>query len=97
MFFNENNPDPFMNGMTIPWHKLAMGAPYDKKPYELKLDSMGEVIDFLDMGIGTYRWPVYNMADIYVTIGIIFLITTGAMLENADKKTRDKDVPANNI
>lgn len=34
---------------------------------------MGEVIDFIEMGIGRYRWPVYNFADIYITIGMIVL------------------------
>lgn len=29
-----------------------------------------EVIDFIEMGIGAYRWPVYNFADIYVTVGV---------------------------
>ena len=35
---------------------------------------LGEVIDFIDMGIGSYRWPVYNVADIFVTVGIAFLL-----------------------
>ncbi len=35
---------------------------------------MREVIDFIDMGIGRYRWPTYNFADIYVTIGMFILI-----------------------
>jgi signal peptidase II len=34
----------------------------------------GQVIDFIDMGFGTYRWPVYNLADAAVTIGGILLI-----------------------
>lgn len=34
----------------------------------------GHVIDFIDMGIGGYRWPVYNFADAAVTIGGILLI-----------------------
>ena len=37
---------------------------------------MGEVIDFIDMGIGLHRWPVYNFADIYVTIGMFILFFT---------------------
>ena len=36
----------------------------------------GEVIDFIDMGIGSHRWPVYNTADIAVTIGAICLVLT---------------------
>ncbi len=34
---------------------------------------MGEVIDFIQMGIGGYTWPVYNLADTYVTIGMFIL------------------------
>lgn len=34
----------------------------------------GLVIDFLDMGFGSYRWPVYNLADSAVTIGGALLI-----------------------
>jgi signal peptidase II len=34
----------------------------------------GEVIDFINMGIGSYRWPTYNVADINLTIGVILLI-----------------------
>jgi signal peptidase II len=34
----------------------------------------GHVIDFIDMGIGSHRWPVYNIADTTVTIGGILLI-----------------------
>jgi signal peptidase II len=36
--------------------------------------STGEVIDFIDMGIGSYRWPTYNVADIAVTLGAVVLI-----------------------
>jgi len=36
--------------------------------------STGEVIDFIDMGIGSYRWPTYNVADIAVTVGAVVLI-----------------------
>ncbi|MBI4531029.1 MAG: signal peptidase II [Candidatus Latescibacteria bacterium] len=34
---------------------------------------LGEVIDFLDFGIGLWRWPVFNVADAFVTSGIILL------------------------
>ena len=35
---------------------------------------MGEVIDFFDFGIGRYRWPVFNVADIAVTVGVFLLL-----------------------
>jgi signal peptidase II len=31
------------------------------------------VVDFIDIGVGTIRWPVFNVADIAVTIGAIIL------------------------
>jgi signal peptidase II len=31
------------------------------------------VVDFLDVGIGNIRWPIFNVADIAVTTGAIFL------------------------
>ena len=34
----------------------------------------GEVLDFIDMGIGRFRWPTYNVADIAVTVGAAVLI-----------------------
>ncbi len=34
---------------------------------------LGWVVDFIDMGVGTLRWPVFNVADSAVTLGVIFL------------------------
>ncbi len=35
----------------------------------------GEVVDFVDMGIGRYRWPgVYNLADAAISIGIVLYL-----------------------
>lgn len=33
----------------------------------------GEVTDFIDIGIGIYRWPIFNVADMAVTTGVILL------------------------
>lgn len=38
-----------------------------------RLRSTRGVVDFLDVGIGDLRWPVFNVADIAVTTGAIFL------------------------
>jgi signal peptidase II len=32
-----------------------------------------EVIDFIDVGIGLHRWPTFNVADIGVTLGVLYL------------------------
>ena len=31
------------------------------------------VVDFLDFGVGEVRWPVFNVADIAVTVGALLL------------------------
>ena len=36
----------------------------------------GEVIDFLDMGIGPYRWWIFNVADACVTVGVGLLMVS---------------------
>jgi signal peptidase II len=34
---------------------------------------LGWVVDFIDVGVGTVRWPVFNVADSAVTLGVILL------------------------
>lgn len=38
-----------------------------------RIRSSQGVVDFLDVGIGQLRWPVFNLADVAVTCGAIFL------------------------
>ncbi len=33
----------------------------------------GRVVDFIDVGLGALRWPVFNVADSAVTLGVILL------------------------
>ena len=50
---------------------------------------LGTVIDFLDMGIGAHRWPVFNVADIGVTVGVALLVVR--LL--TEKHPRDPEIP----
>ena len=34
---------------------------------------LGWVVDFIDVGFGQTRWPVFNVADSAVTLGVVFL------------------------
>lgn len=34
------------------------------------------VVDFLDIGIGAYRWPVFNVADMAVSSGAVLLLVS---------------------
>lgn len=38
-----------------------------------RIRSAAGVVDFMDIGVGNLRWPVFNVADIAVTTGAIFL------------------------
>jgi signal peptidase II len=45
-----------------------------------------EVIDFIDIGVGGLRWPVFNVADIAVTAGVILFIA-GSLLGRREPET----------
>ncbi|MEZ4549081.1 MAG: signal peptidase II [Desulfobacterales bacterium] len=32
---------------------------------------LGEVIDFIDVFVGQYHWPAFNVADSAITIGML--------------------------
>ncbi len=34
----------------------------------------GGVVDFMDVGLGAVRWPVFNVADVGVTVGAVLLV-----------------------
>lgn len=36
------------------------------------------VIDFLDFGLGTYRWPAFNVADVCISVGVGLLVLFSA-------------------
>ncbi|MEE9269959.1 MAG: signal peptidase II [Candidatus Krumholzibacteria bacterium] len=46
----------------------------------------GQVIDFIDMGIPAYRWPVYNIADSAVTIGGLLLVLSVTRSRNGGEE-----------
>jgi signal peptidase II len=34
----------------------------------------GRVVDFIDMGIGGWRWPTFNVADVSIVVGGVLLL-----------------------
>ncbi len=47
----------------------------------------GNVVDFIDvdffdlqiLGYGLNRWPIFNLADVFVTFGVVLLLSTGKL------------------
>lgn len=48
----------------------ALGNIIDRIRYE------AGVVDFLDVGVGSVRWPVFNVADMAVSVGAVLLVIT---------------------
>ncbi|MBC8213307.1 MAG: signal peptidase II [Candidatus Marinimicrobia bacterium] len=49
----------------------AIGNLIDRSMVIFSSDTYSGVIDFIDIGIGHYRWYIFNVADMAVTCGII--------------------------
>ena len=56
----------------------AIGNLYDRIFYKA-------VPDFIDFHIGEFHWFIFNVADIFITVGVIFMI----LLELIGKKNND--------
>ncbi|RMF69802.1 MAG: signal peptidase II [Calditrichaeota bacterium] len=50
----------------------------------------GKVVDFVDLGVGSTRWPIFNLADSAVTIGMIILITI-VLFDRSPKDTVEEE------
>ena len=48
----------------------------------------GEVVDFLDVGWGGVRWPVFNVADIAVTVGVLLFCYRSVFSRRPPGETR---------
>ena len=57
----------------------ALGNVYDRIFY-------GAVPDFIDFHIGNFHWFIFNVADIFITLGVIFMIIIEIIVNNKNKK-----------
>ena len=46
----------------------------------------GAVADFLDVYVGTYHWPAFNVADACISIGVVLLLIQGIFMNKKDEK-----------
>ncbi len=59
----------------------ALGNLYDRIQF-------GYVIDFIQLHIGQYYWPTFNVADSAITVGAIMLLID--VFKNGNDKTKNK-------
>ena len=58
--------------------------------------SAGEVVDFIEIGYGRWHWPVFNVADSAVTIGVVwFALSWPRRRHDSDEAERTHDDDAN--
>ena len=57
----------------------AIGNVYDRIFY-------GAVPDFMDFHIGNFHWFIFNVADIFITLGVIFMIIIEITGNNKNNK-----------
>ena len=58
----------------------ALGNLYDRITYKA-------VPDFIDFHVGEFHWFIFNVSDIFITLGVISMI----VLELADNKTKEQN------
>jgi signal peptidase II len=62
-------------GRTNHWYNLALaliaGGAIGNLIDRVRL---GHVIDFLDVYVGTYHWPAFNVADAAITVGVLLFL-----------------------
>jgi len=44
------------------------------------------VVDFIDIGFGSVRWPTFNVADIALTLGVLYLAVRFAWPQGAETR-----------
>lgn len=53
---------------------------------------LGAVVDFFDFGFGDLRWPIFNCADSFVTVGVILLAFGYSRRDEADPGNKQDPV-----
>jgi signal peptidase II len=49
---------------------------------------LGHVVDFVDMGVGGFRWYTFNVADAAISTSILLLILLGLFFDRGDQVSR---------
>ena len=70
------------------WRAAPLGNLVDR------IRSPRGVVDFLDVGVGTLRWPTFNVADIAVSCGAVALAISLWLEDSRQAAARSRDRPA---
>ncbi len=54
----------------------------------------GKVVDFIDVGIGATRWPIFNLADSAVTIGMCIIVVFALFVRGPGQGETDAESTA---
>jgi signal peptidase II len=75
--------------MTYLWQRAGRGSRPERAALALLIGGavgnlidrlrFGYVVDFLDVYVGTYHWPTFNLADSAVSIGAVSLLIIGLL------------------
>jgi len=57
----------------------ALGNVFDRMLYKA-------VPDFIDFHVGSFHWFIFNVADVFITIGVILMILFEFIGSNKEKK-----------
>ncbi|MDH3426800.1 MAG: signal peptidase II, partial [Gemmatimonadota bacterium] len=60
----------------------AVGNIIDRLRYE------AGVVDFIDVGVGTHRFWIFNVADSAVSVGAVLLLLSFYLEEKRERRTR---------
>ena len=47
-----------------------------------------KVVDFIDVGISSYRWPVFNIADSAVSVGLVWFLIASWMMNEEEEEPK---------
>jgi len=53
----------------------------------------GKVTDFIDLGIGSLRWPTFNVADASVVVGVFLILLTSWRASRAEQTEKEATAP----
>jgi len=87
IFFHQTPPDnKIVRVGLILIFSGAIGNMIDRILYQ-------EVIDFLDLFIGSYHWPAFNIADSCITIGVLLMFVDLIQTGKAPQVKDSSDTP----